>query len=284
MLQELASFIIPAAHAQISADLSTIVSIVAGPYLNAGCSGPECIVMLGLSIMDALKPLIGVIAVLMIVQAGFTLVYRGSDEELSRAKNKIAATLTAVALFFLSPRLVDIFYGGISFGGPGTTLDDPGGHGGLLTTEVLGFVSWLLVIVAVGGVTMIIVSGLRTMMSLGSEEGTAQLKRTVGGVAAGILLITSSIAIIETLGLTGGAPTAAPVIIRAVQIINGVLLLATIITVAVVVYAGLTMIFFVGDEEKFGSAKNLIIRALIGLGIILVSWITVNFVIAVVAG
>ncbi len=284
MLSVLALLGIPAAHAQLPADLSTIVNAVAGPYLAAGCSGPECITVLGLAVMDLLKPLIGVIAVLMIVQAGFTLVYRGSDEELSRAKNKIAASLTALALFFLSPRLVDIFYGGISFGGPGTALEAPVAHAGLLTDEVLGFVSWLLVIVAVGGVTMVIVSGIRAILSMGSEEGTAQIKRTIGGVFGGIMLITFTGAIVQTLGLAGGGPNAGPVIIRTIQVVNNLLLFATIITIAVVVYAGLSMIFFVGDEEKFGASKKLILRALIGLAIILISWVAINFVIVVVAG
>ena len=108
--------------------------------------------------------------------------------------------------------------------------------------------------------------------------------RTVGGVISGVLLLIFTQAIVRTFGLEGGAPSAIPVILRAVQVLNAVLLLATLIAVAVVIYAGITMVVFVGNEEKFGAAKSLIIRVLIGIAVILVSLVLINFVIAVMAG
>lgn len=283
VLLVLAGLLLPsAAYAQ---SLSDILRAIAGNSLAIpACSGPSCVTVLGFAIMNAFTPLIGIIATFIIIRAGFVLVYRGSDEELAKAKRSIASALTAIMLIFLAPRLTDIFYGGIRFGGPGTALVDPQGHSGILSAEIIGFLNWLTVLVAVGAVTVIILSGLRAIATFGDEQGMAQLKRTVFGVIAGIFILLFSQAILQTFGLLGGIPTPFPIIIRAVQIINGLLVIMTIIAVAVVVYAGLLMILNVGNEEKFGAAKNLIFRALIGLAVILVSLLLVGLILTIVGG
>lgn len=274
-----------AAAQAFSGDMRAVIQAVAGPWIGGvACDGPSCTLVLGMAIMNAVKPLVGVVAIFIIVRAGFVLVYRGSEEEFARAKRSIASALTAIILFFLAPRLVDIFYGGIQFGGPGTALSNPGTHVGVLSTELLGFVRWITVLVAVGAVAVLIISGFRTIISFGNEQGTSQLKETIIGVIAGIALLIFANAIMSTLGLQGGPPTPVPVILRTVQVINQLLLLAAIIAVAIVVYAGITMILFVGDEEKFGAAKNLIIRSLTGLAVILVSYLLMLLVVSLMGG
>lgn len=268
-----------------SGHMTDVVSIVSGPFLNGlQCSGPQCLTVLGLLLMRAFTPAIGIIAILMIVRAGFVLVYRGSDEELSKAKRSIASALTAIVLFFLAPRIVDIFYGGINFGGPGTALEFPQLHVGVLSTEILGFIRWLLVFVGVGAVLVIIISGLRTIISFGNDEGIAQLKRTLAGVIGGIMLLVFGEAIVLTLGLGGGAPTPIPLLIKIIEIVNNMLVFAGLLAFVVVVYAGFSMIVFLGSEEKFTAAKNLIFRSLAGIAVIMVSYMLMFFVMQLVGG
>lgn len=276
-------FPLTASAQQFNGHMTDVINIVSGPFLGTlPCAGPDCVTILGLELMRAFAPLVGIIAILIIVRAGFVLVYRGSDEELSRAKRSIASSLTAIVLFFLAPRIVDIFYGGIQFGGPGTALEAPGAHVAILSEEIMGFLRWILVFVGVGAVLIIIVSGLRTIVSFGNEEGTAQLKRTVAGVAGGILLLVFAEAIVLTLGLNGGAPTAIPLLQKIFEVVNNVLILAGLLAFAVVVYAGFSMILFLGNEEKFSAAKSLIIRALVGIAVILVSYLLMTVVLQII--
>ncbi len=54
-----------------------------------------------------------------------------------------------------------------------------------------------------------------------------------------------------------------------------------LIAVALVIYAGVQMIVGVGDEEKYKKAKDFIGRILLGLGIILLSYVAVAFVLQI---
>ena len=125
---------------------------------------------------------------------------------------------------------------------------------------------------------------LRAIAGFGNEEGMAQIKRTLGGVIGGILLLAFTEAIILTFGLNGGARTPIPVIERTIQILNVILLLLVLIAVAVVVYAGLRMVLSIGEEEVFNAMKSLILRALIGIAVVLISYVAINFVLAVLVG
>ncbi|TSC78982.1 MAG: hypothetical protein G01um101425_828 [Candidatus Peregrinibacteria bacterium Gr01-1014_25] len=278
-------FGIPTAAAALDVNLSQVVSIVSGPFLNnLQCYGPACVTTLAQGILEGVQPLIAVIATLILVRAGFVLVYRGSDEELASAKRSVASSITAIVLIFLAPRLVDMFYGGYRVGTPGSAIEDPITHAAILSTELYGFLQWILVLLAAGAVTVIIVSGLRAITSFGNEEGMAQLKRTIAGVIGGIVLLLFTEAIILALGLGGGRPSPGPILARAVDILNSLLLLLTLTAVAVIIYAGIRMILSVGQEETFGAMKNLIVRALIGLAIVLISFVAINFVLLVLVG
>ena len=64
----------------------------------------------------------------------------------------------------------------------------------------------------------------------------------------------------------------------AVTLINYVISIIAIIAVGMIVYAGFLYITSGGDEKKLGTAKNLILYAVIGLVVVIVSYSIVGFV------
>ncbi len=96
--------------------------------------------------------------------------------------------------------------------------------------------------------------------------------------------ITPALALFETgpnLGLEYGAMTGLgqtdPRIVAA-NIINIALGLLGIISVVIILYAGFKWMTSAGNDEAVGSAKKMLVAAIIGLVIILSAYIIANFV------
>lgn len=283
--------------------IDSTVNNVGGPWLPAafttsfGCTGNGCaMVNIITGVVSNLRPAVWGVAIFVITIAGFRLVITEEEESFSKSTKIISATISGVILSYLIEPFVNAVYGGL--GGP-TAGSILGGIGigavpqgnmatgaGILHTEILGLIRWILVIVGVFTVFIIIVSGIKAIVHAGSEEGLSGLRRTLFGVLSGVLVIAFSEAINATFGLSGvalpGAPTIAPAAAAAVKIMTFILGFMALIAVAVIVYAGFMMVLNFGSEENFRNAKNLIIRVALGLLVILVSLAVINFVVAAV--
>ena len=112
--------------------------------------------------------------------------------------------------------------------------------------------------------------------------------KTIGFILASLVVLFTTItpawAIFETgpdLGLEYGAMTGLgetdPRVVAA-NIINIALGLLGIISVAIVIYAGFKWMTSAGNDEAVGSAKKMLVAAIIGLVIILSAYIIANFV------
>lgn len=264
-------------------NLSSVANTVSGNLPSFG-GGARAIVAAVSLIIKQVTVLVDVVATLMIVAAGLKLIYRAADDQMEAAKRTIAGAAVAVMLVHLTPKLVDAFYG--QSGAPGATVLEGNVAGGasVLSGEVLGIVAWAEVIVATAAVLTIIISGLKAIVNYGDESGVQQLYRTVFAVVAGILLVVLKRIIVATFGLPTegiglpGSPNISRAIDQGVDIVENLLLFTALIAVAVIVYGGITMILSIGKEDQFGNAKNLVIRVSIGLIVILVSLMLVQFV------
>lgn len=220
------------------------------------------------------------IALFIIVRAGLRLVTSQEDDKLNKAKTTIGATCVGIMLAYISDRLVMAFY---SPGGTWTTGTSTTGAN-ILTTEILGIINWATSFVAIVGVLIIIVAGLKTVSSFGAED-TGILKRSVTGVVTGLLLIVTTGAIKLSIGLapeviavlpTGANPSTG--IGRAINIILILLSFTSIIALAVIIYAGMMMVLNWGNEDNFTKGKSLIYRCVAGLAIMLLSGAAVVFI------
>ncbi len=227
------------------------------------------------------------IGTLLIVRAGLSLIVSEDENKFSTAKRTISATLMGIIMIRISQQLVVSFYG------------DGGGAGGLmgggqttLQSTIYGLANWFLVTMAALGAFIIVVSVIRAIGSFGKEEELTNVRQTIFGVASGILMISLLPAIKLTLGirdlspLGAGSTSVQPTsIIREVAgIVSNLLVFLSLIAVAIIIYAGIRMIVNLGNDEEFGKSKGLIIRAMVGLVVILLSYTAVVLIFSLGTG
>jgi len=221
--------------------------------------------------------------IFLVVRAGFSLVVSEDEGKLATAKRTISATLIGIMLIYISQELVKAFYteGILNAAGAGR-----------LNATVYGLANWFLVAMAALGVLMIIVSVIRAIGSFGKEEEVTNMRQTIFGIASGVLMISLLPAIKLTLGVVdlqplgemGGGGDATAIITSVTVIISNLLSFLALIAVAIVIYAGVRMIVNFGNDDEYKSSKDLIIRALIGLLIIILSYTIINFILSVMGG
>lgn len=108
--------------------------------------------------------------------------------------------------------------------------------------------------------------------------------KTIGFVLVSLVVLFIAITPVlagPDLGLKYGAATGLGEVdprIAAANIINIALGLLGIISVAIVLFAGFKWMTSAGNDEAVGSAKKMLVAAIIGLVIILSAYIIANFV------
>lgn len=227
------------------------------------------------TVVVTIRPLILTIAGLMIVIMGIKMIIAQDDEAINKAKTMISACISGVILSFVIEPFIAAFYsptGGLPQNGPQ-----------IVQTQVMGVINWALVIIAALAVTILVVQAFIALTTPLSEESITTLRKTIFSIVIGILLLGFKEVIVVAVGATG-APSPIPAIAALVKIISFFLGFLALAATVVVCYAGISLILNFGNEEAFTKSKSLIIRAVIGLVVVLVSLAIVQFVIATVTG
>ncbi|MBI3336174.1 hypothetical protein HYZ98_01235 [Candidatus Peregrinibacteria bacterium] len=264
-----------------SAQLSNIANQVSGGQLVSGFGGgPGASGIYGIAqtLYNGFRAIVSTIAILMIIRSGLRLIYRSAEEQMEKSKRVIAGSIAAIMLVNLAPTLVTAIRP-TSWGG--------GGGGFVISAELYGIIAWAQVLVATTAILMIVISGIRAVVSYGSEEGVSQLKRTVFSVLGGCAIIVFQGWIKSSVGLTAtgtsiGTPVVGNALLGILGVFNQILIFIGAAAVAVGIYAGMLMITSAGNEEQFGRGKSLIIRVGVGLLVIVASLALANLVIATV--
>jgi hypothetical protein len=277
-LQAVAELLVTPAFAQIISGNANAVATPNGLFAGFGGGGFDGIV---LYIRERALLLFIPIGVLIVVRAGIRLIISQDEDKLTKARRTIAATCVGIMMAYISNRLVNAFYtpGGTWTSGAAAT------GASILSTEIGGIIDWTLVLLAAVAILMIVATGVRAVAGFGKEDGAAELRRTVAGVVTGIGMIMISGAVKLTLGLNpdtspggSGMPNASVIILKGVRVVQQILQYMALVAVAIIIYAGLLMILNLGNEEQFNKGKTLIIRAMIGLVIILLSGVMAVFI------
>ncbi len=269
-------------------DLQGIIDIVGQGLPGAGDFVPTSIAGgtggfngIMVAIAEKVRPLLGVTAMVLIAFAGARMIIGQDDEAREKAKTLLIECVSGLILAYLIPPFINALYG--------ATGEVPQGNiqGGasILNQTMYTVINWSLGLVAVAAVVTIIITGLLALSKATSEEGMAELRRAIFAIAGGIALILLRQVLALTMGLVPNATllpgTAEPSALLAsiVYTVDFFLAWVTLAAVAVVIYAGIRMVLSMGNEEQMTKAKELIIRALIGLAIIIVSFALVHFVV-----
>jgi hypothetical protein len=236
-----------------------VVQQVAGPLGGFGGGSFGDIVA---SIASSVAPLVTIIALLAIVIATAVVIISQDEGQLMKAWKTIFTAGAAVILVNATGLIYSSIYPGISSGG--------------IAGAIVNLATAAEVPVAVIAVLMIIVSGVKAVVSYGSDEGLSQLKRTVIGVVAGIILLMVKLALSESVTITH---TPEGFVGSIVTVMNIILAFAALVATAVIIIAGFMMILNVGNEEQYTRARTLVIRVGIGLIVIIISLALANVII-----
>jgi hypothetical protein len=208
------------------------------------------------------------IAVLAIVILGLTIITTSDDSILSKAKTSIGVIVAALFLSQLAPRAVKYFF----INQPGNGIVDTSIFAG---KEVVGIAQFFQTLTVTIGVAAIILASFRAIASFGNETSNTQNRTTVLHVIGGIMIVAFSYLIPYFLFEQRQPNLIIAWIFSRVSVI---LVYVTLIMVAIIIYAGIMMLFHYADEQAFERSKGIIIRSIIGLLLVIGSYTLVSSV------
>jgi hypothetical protein len=258
-------------------DPSTAISTVAGP-LDGSIGGSE-FGGIATFLVNSAIPLIYITAVLMIVRSAFILLYEQDEEQVTKTRRAVAASVIAIILTNLASRIRDGLIG----------IQDGNTAINIFSTEILGVISWVEVPLALLAILVILISGIKAVVKYGSDEGLTNLRHTVFAILAGIILVVFKFAICASVvrGLPSGVGTCFAmgpgdgIVGTILTVVNVIVGFTALVAVAVVVYAGFLMILNLGNDEQYTRARTIIIRVGIGILVVLTSTAIANFIFSI---
>jgi len=117
----------------------------------------------------------------------------------------------------------------------------------------------------------------QALILLGLSVGAITLFNVVPAFAQNVLTPTDNV----VSDISGGATDFRSLIITIIQYFLGFLGLLAVI---MIIYGGVTYVTSAGNDEAIGNAKKIIMYALIGLIVIILSFVVVNFVLGAGTG
>lgn len=236
---------------------------------TAHAAGGADISSMFISVVTAFWPLVVVAAILVLVVAGFTLVTATDEAKLQKARAIIIAVvmggIVATIIITLGPvGFVGLMYNGVPGFLLGTTASAQA-----IGLEAVGVAEWIMSIAVLLGIVFVIVAAVRAVASLGDEGKYDAARNAVIQAIIGLSVIAAAF-VFKIVFYDDRTPNALIALFAGkILVILGIILL---IAVAIIIYAGFRMVISFGNEEAFSSAKSLVIRAAVGILIILISY------------
>lgn len=294
-LSLLIGFLAPAAHAISPEEVLNIISTVGGtlPGIAAFSGGGEDGIAwqggfgsIMASIALQLRPYLSYAAFFMLIYAGYRMVVGQDDNAKEQAKMVLNLSLAGLILAYIIGPILLAFYG--QQGQVFTTGTCEGVT--TLNSKIMEIINWSLTILALAAVISIIITGLKALYNFTSDEGVTEIRKAIISIGMGIGIIALRFTLSATftgnmLCPIGASPfiSASPLIGKMVGIVQDFLLFIGLAAVAVVIYAGILYLTSFGNEGQAEKGKGLLIRSLLGLVVILLSYALVRFVIGAVA-
>jgi hypothetical protein len=239
----------------------TIINAVGGGFTSwTGFGGAEGLVN---TIISGASPLIYLVAILAVVASGAEMIISQSSDTTAKARRTFLGAIVGLVLLLLATVTRNAIL---------TVGVDGGTAGSLISAELIGIVDFLTAIVGALIILIIITNGIKAIIQFGSGDGLNILRTTIINIVLGIIVISLRWVIVTSIETR----QAQPLVVALIEYVNTTLTFIGTIAVLVVIYAGIMMIVNGGNEDQFNKSRNLIVRAIIGIGIILLSSALVN--------
>lgn len=244
-----------------------------------------------LGVVDNVRYIIGAVAILMAVYAGFRMVTGWGDEGVyTKQRTTLLWSIIGLAVVGLAGEMGKIFQVACV---PGSTTAGPCVEGGFLkdpnaiirtttlfnqrTQIIVTFIKYFIGAVAV---IMIISNGLRMITMGSSEDKLARDKKNLAYSVIGLILIILADNVISNVfykidltrypSVGGAAPAvdAARGVSEIVGVTNFIVTLAGPLAVLAMIIAAILYITAAGKEEQINKAKKLMFAAMLGIVIV----------------
>lgn len=202
-------------------------------------------------------PFVNGAAILTIVIAGFLAVVAQDENRIATARKVMVMALIAIVLINVAYSFASAYIAAFNFD-QGANI---GAGAGIVTSEVLGFISFIEAPLVIIAIITIIVYGLKALLDYSGDQGIANFKKAVVSVLLGILLIVIKFIIAGSIlsGDPGGIINPA---VNTLFYIVGYVALAAVV---IIVIAGMYLIFNLADESRATKAKGIILSVTVGL-------------------
>ncbi len=260
------AFPVEAAHAQVT-------EVLTGLTVGGG-GGAASAIGIANTLQNAGRSLIVILSVFMLVRAAAKMIGSASEEKMEEGRRSVGSTIIGIILVSLTYAFVSAFWNGGS--------KDVEAGAAIVNLQVMGLIRWARVFMGILAVGMIIISAFKVLASFGKEDAGEEVRRPIIGALVGIFLIVFDTVIIDAIGggTAGTSATPEPLILVVMNAIRNLLMYLGLLAVIMIAYAGIMMIVTVGDDDQYGKSKSLIVRVLIGLAIILFSYLAVSVITA----
>ncbi len=223
------------------------------------------------TVIRIIRDLISVVAFGFIVHAAFKYVTsQGDQEAAATAKRQITYALFGIIVAWGAWLLIMII----------TTANQNNNYiwVDLLQDYIRTYIELALEFVAVIAGAFLVFAGFKYITSGGDAEVAATAKRQIVYAILGIVIAGLALLIVQV--VIGADPNDTTSLIEDIRtIMNRFLSLGAVITAAYMVLSGFMYIFASGEEERVVRAKAQFWYAIIGLIIIIISGVVINFII-----
>lgn len=255
------------------------VELIKNSVIIACAKGEAQINKIAQSVASAIQNIAGGMAVLWIVVAGVRMIFaRGDETAISEQKNAILYGIIGLVVILLVGRMIDILYGPA-----GVNRTELSTEGTAFSDEVYGIVSFIKAIIGILAILFIVMSGVRTIFAQGEEAEITNQRKSILWIGAGLVLLAINEIIIKNLFIVPTqeqsdrlqSSNIAAVIATLSNVIKFLLGFVGLVTLGILIYGAATMIMNYGDPEMVEKSKKIIKNALIGIVIILSSYVIV---------
>lgn len=238
------------------------------------------------TIVLIIKGVVGTLAVFWILWSAIQMITaQGETDQISEGKQGISWGLLALVMMLMMDTVVlDVLYGGRGIDAGGILEDKESIQASIDggTELIMSALHWGQGVIIILAIAFLMFSGFNMIIALGETEEISKQKEVFKWITVGVIVILVNEVLIQEViySYVLGAdlkveytPDAGRGISEAIGIIRYFLGFLGLIAFVVFLYGGGEMILAFGDEEKVGNGRKVLSGALIGIVIILTSYV-----------
>ncbi len=234
-------------------------------------------------VLDFMKLVIGSIAIIMIIISGIHLVMarKKIDEVWEKQKEHLIRIVTAFILIFIA----DFAVRNVFFGIEGEVFESQAqaqqaAEAG--TEQLRGIYNVVLMFAGAFAVLMLVIAGFRLLTSGGNEEVQTKVKKQITWIVIGLFVLGVAEFVVQDMIFPkqgSEIPSAGKTRSLIVDFTNFISAFVSIAAVISSIYGGFLYVTAVGNEERTGKAKKVLLGAIIALVLAVGAFALVNTVV-----